>query len=288
MGEYSIMPAQPLDQRIVERSLAKAEREDAQAFNFLEVVSVRTGGNSPFQLSTGNDPPDRILTDGSSRTWNLELTQLTFPEVRHELALARRFGRALNEIVESDSASYGHLAERQVMISLMPMDTLPRDTSELLSQLAEALTIDRGYFMQGVDTTQGLPEHLPNDGEYGTFGPFGVTVYGNRNPQFPKVVSSAQAEQHPKTALRTFRETIASKDRVENEVVLVSLAAPDSLGYICPPDFVLYRFLKEAHDQGKLLDNDPVHIAHIAVHLWNTPEWFGVSVVRGPAPWRPS
>jgi hypothetical protein len=111
---YAAIPAQIIDQPAIRGPISKARLEDIHLYSFLQALVLDRQANHPIEISIGDDPPDRIIRDANGETQGLELTQLTIGSIRHELAEARKFGRAVEAGLRSDQASFEHLKGRTV------------------------------------------------------------------------------------------------------------------------------------------------------------------------------
>jgi hypothetical protein len=281
-----LMPASHLDLSVLPGPLSQARREDMQTWSFLLATSL-SEEEHPLGVQPGNDPPDRVLT-GPEGSWALELTVLTVPEFRADLARARTAGRQLEEALRANADRYEHLKGRVVAVSpASPLEPLPRDALESLPAILGALSDDRGYVGEGVDLSQGFPKVWPNRrGFYGQHGPFHVQVNGGGRVDEITVSSSAQASIRRSEAVDALAKRIEAKDRPENELLLITCGLPDEWGYLCALDSLLFaQLLGDAQEVRNSLP-EPEHLNAVVMHEWNGPKW--TELYRAPGksvPW---
>jgi hypothetical protein len=280
---FIVVAGGPLDSPCIKGPLTKPRREDLQVLSALGALSWTGVLLDPIEVLVGSDPPDRELRH-NGRSWGLELTELTIEDVRHDLAEPRRFGRELSERILARSSEYRHLRGRLVTLSMLPGASLPRDFTPLLVSLEKVLAEDRGCVAEGLDLTQGLPQHIGERGLYGNHEPFNVLV--NSNPGSDQIVisASASARLYQSEAIEGLRKRIASKDKPGNDVLLISCGLPDGRGYVCGLDGAIFEFLGKAGNSHITISRAaPEHIRGVVVHLWNSPLflfWCG-----GDLPW---
>lgn len=268
------------DQPVVPGPISKERREDWQVFAFLHALTLTGSGHHPFKVEPGGNPPDRLL-EGPNGRWGVELTELTFKDVREDLAPVRAFGRRLQERLFSEPDTYGHLNGRLVTLSMIREGTTIQEPDVLLAELAELLAEDHGFMGQGMDLSAGLPEQLGEAGRLGEHGPFVVTVQGQGSG--PVVVSaSVNARVKLSQMLDALADRIKDKDVQGNDVLVISLGFPDQRGYRCPADLGLAKLLYEAADEGrKVINVEPTHIRGIAIQLWSNARL----LLWGQGPW---
>jgi hypothetical protein len=230
------------------------------------------------------DPPDRVLSAGN-REWNLELTELTAPSVRRDLAQSREIGRQLEARLEGQHLD--HLRGHTVLISYLPQDgALAGDPSDAVSEVVAMLDEDKGYVGEGLDLSQGLPNPWPEDarGFYGKTGPLTVTVQATGVENTITVVATAQAEIRRSEAIEKLRERIDAKDIEGNDILLITCGLPDARGYSCPLDTFLFEQLAEAAKSPRPFA--PQHLTAVVLHLWNSVQWIVVCQAKDAAvPW---
>ena len=84
-----------LDQPVLTGPVQKDRREDLQLWSALHALAFSGAAPHPLGVSRGDDPPDRWLFHGD-RKWAVELTELTFEDVRQGLSQLRAIARELN------------------------------------------------------------------------------------------------------------------------------------------------------------------------------------------------
>ncbi|MFF7247615.1 hypothetical protein ACFZBU_27325 [Embleya sp. NPDC008237] len=266
--------------------LSKASREDSQLYSFLMALTVHTPVDAPFTVGPGSDPPDRRLTGASGRAWDIELAELTLPRVRIDLARIRAFGRRLETLLTDNLSRYPHLVGNTVMLTLLGEASLPRDDRSLLTDITDALTADRGCWLDGVDMSNGLPSSLGHAGFYPLIGALATRVERGGHPGSVQVIATVSRAIYPHEAVEALRDLVRDKDRPENEILLVTCGAPDELGHICGFDRVLLGMLEDAARSGTLLAQDPTHLKAVALHYWGLPTLIGIKITdEYTAPW---
>jgi hypothetical protein len=266
-------------------ALDQSRLEDLQVFAFLAAVAA-SGGLHPLDVTTPlSDPPDRVVRRGD-REWAVELTELTVEDLRADLGRARAFGRSLQEGLEA-SGEHEHLRGRLVNVAPVAAE-LPSDPATSLPAVVAALKEDKGSISDiPIDPSQGLPEQLPDVGFYGDVGAFNIHL--NAGPGIVGrilVSASTQAQIRRSEALESFQQRVASKDRPENEILVVTCGLPDKRGYMCAVDEWIFRLLREiAGDVGLPLDA-PQYLTAVALHSFSTGEWFEAYRANdAEAPW---
>ncbi|HEX2208160.1 MAG TPA: hypothetical protein VHG93_10800, partial [Longimicrobium sp.] len=247
------IPSSPVDAPILQGPLSKDRREDIQMFSFALALSLALDDGHPIDIRRGDDPPDRVVHVGGV-PYAVELTELTITDVRRELAQARRLGRLLHERLTREAAQYTHLMGRRVVLAILPADDgLPRDTAPLLDQLSQLLKEDRGCVGDGVDLTNGPPDHWPNNrGYYGQHGPVNLMTYGDGIAHHFLVSSNCQTEVRLSQTLQTINDRIVAKDSAASNVLLMSCGMPDERGFACPIDRYMFQFIQENADPLQL------------------------------------
>lgn len=275
-NSYAAIPAQIIDQPSIRGPISKARLEDIHLYSFLQALVLDRQAAHPIEVSVGYDPPDRIIRDANGRTQGLELTQLTISSIRHELAEARKFGRAVETGLRGDQAVFEHLKGRHVIISIFPAPSppMPRIHAPLVQEVLEALKVDRGTLNDDDIPAEGLPNIIGPDGVYGSIGPVGIGVGQGGWPDDFTVLSSAQVELERESIHESLSAILTTKDRPGNDTLLISVAAPDSLGTICPADQVLFHFLHEDIRDGKFSPPNLTHIKTVYIHQWGSRQWF--------------
>lgn len=256
-----------LDQpRLFKGPIGKQQLEDLQLWSVLKILALNKG--TPHPLSTRPvvpDPPDRIISH-ETREWPTELTELTIENLRGDLARVRSVGRQLQQCLQERPSEFSHLNGRTVMLAKRDGQALPRDTRQLLADLVQALTYDKGFFGEDLGSGPDMSR-----GVYGTYGPFNITV-NKTSPDGQVIVSATcQSELFRSEVIEAFRKCVDEKDVPENEIVIISCGLPDKQGYICPYDHAIFLTLQKAVAEG--MDIVPESLAHISgglVHLWET------------------
>jgi hypothetical protein len=165
---------------------------------------------------------------------------------------------------------------------------MPRVHEPLVQEVLEALKIDRGTLNDEAIPAEGLPNTIGPDGIYGSIGPVGIGVRQGGWPDDFTAISSAQVELERKQVHETLNAILAAKDRPGNDSLLISVAAPDSLGTVCPADQVLFRFLHEDIRDGKFSPPNLEHIKTVYIHQWGSRQWFQYNVPPGTQPHVPA
>lgn len=279
-----LIPPMPLDALIMNGPLAKDRREDIQILAFALAVSLTSEGNHPIDIRPGDDPPDRCVGI-HGKFHSVELTELTVADVRKELARARKLGRDLGERLKSNTSHYPHLIGRQICLSVLPSEPLPRKTAPLLDSLCTLLKDDRGCFGDGVDFTNGLPERLPIEcGSYKQSETVHVIVFPNGVPGEICVSGACQIEIRLTETFRVLEERVRAKDAPTNEILVMSCGMPDQHGYQCPVDVFMFNFIKSKLDHLIL---SPTHLKGVFLHLWGTNDWVQLYRSENSFPWPP-
>lgn len=266
--------------------LPKNAAEDAQAFGFLLTLSAAGDSNGPFSIRPGSDPPDRLLQDADGREWAFELTTLTLESVREEWSRARQIGRELEAALAAQPDRYPHLVGTRVNLNFMSAEPIPRKREPFVAELAQALLEDRGLY-------SGEPVPGAEDRPFGMTGVFSeraysLIVYPNGAPGRFMVEAGAQVNVRNSEIVGAFERIVRAKDIAANEVLLVSVAAPDPRGRVCMPDTWMFDALREHFDDGAQLQqfatSPPTHLQAVFVHLWGTGRWFPLAVAGPPLP----
>jgi hypothetical protein len=209
------------------------------------------------------------------RAWGTELTELTVQDVRHDLAPVRRFGRELQERLRARSSDFAHLKGRLVTLAKLDDSPMPKDYRQLLTELEGVFAADRGFVGEDVDLIQGLPEQLGTRGMYGDHGPFNVLVNPAAGNSDIVVSASSQTQLRRSDAIAALSARVAAKDKIDNEILLVTCGLVDEKGYTCPADQIIFHFLRESSAAGvSILPQKPTHIKGVLMHLWNSPYLF--------------
>jgi hypothetical protein len=254
--------------------ISKERREDLQLWAALEAMGGSGVARHPLGTRIGENPPDRYLVHGG-RAWGTELTELTVQDVRRDLAPVRRFGRELQERLRARSPDFAHLKGRLVTLAKLDDSPMPKDYSQLLSDLEGVLAVDSGFEGEDVDLTQGLPQQLGRRGMYGDHGPFNVLAHPGTGNSDIMVSASSQTQVRRSEAIAALSARVAAKDKVGNEILLVTCGLLDEKGYTCPADQIIFHFLHESSAAGvSILPQKPVHIKGVLMHLWNSPHLF--------------
>jgi hypothetical protein len=263
-----------LDQPFLAGPISKERREDLQLWAALEALGGSGVARHPLGTRIGEDPPDRYLVHGG-RAWGTELTELTVQDVRHDLAPVRRFGRELQERLRARSSDFAHLKGRLVTLAKLDDSPMPKDYRQLLTELEGVFAADRGFVGEDVDLIQGLPEQLGTRGMYGDHGPFNVLVNPAAGNSDIVVSASSQTQLRRSDAIAALSARVAAKDKIDNEILLVTCGLVDEKGYTCPADQIIFHFLRESSAAGvSILPQKPTHIKGVLMHLWNSPYLF--------------
>ena len=284
-GESQDRPGDPfliaipmaVDRRVLDgaTAIAKDRLEDIQMLSCTTSLSVVGWLRHPLSVSLGYDPPDRILTvDGID--WAVELTELTFEQLRSDLSRARLVGRMIQAIVDADLATYPHLVGRVVIVAWLPNPELygstaptpPRDPQAIARIIADVLKTDIGYAGEGVDYSAGFPQQMPPNGFHGdVLAGYNVHVRPGADGQPPLVSCTASGQAHLSEIRSVLFARIAAKDDSRNQILIVSTGLIDKAGYICPLDSWLFSSLLE-HGAGEI--PEPAHLDAILLHEFST------------------
>ena len=264
-----------LDQRCLSGPIDQSRLEDLQLWSVLYALGRNGAGRHPLGVRPARpneDPPDRWISHGGSE-WGTELTELTLQDVRGDLSIVRQFGRQLEKRLRDGGQRFAHLRGRVVALSKHHEESIPRDFKPLLHDLEQILTEDRGYFGQGLDLSNDLPDKLNGRGSYGDHGPFfGINVNAAPGGNEITVAPTSQIQVFSTDAIKALTRRIAVKDKPGNEILIVTCRLPDNAGYVCPSDHSIFQLLFATVQAGKkILPTKPLNIRGIAIHLWDTP-----------------
>ena len=151
---------------------------------------------------------------------------------------------------------------------------MPKQHEPLAAAVVEALKVDRGNLKHDQVPVEGLPDEIGPDGIYGSIGPVGIGVREEGIPDDFIVLSSAQVDLYPHQVRQALSAALEAKDRLGNDALLISVAAPDLHGYICPADNILYQLLSNNIHDDKLRIKALRHIKTVYIHYWGTRQWF--------------
>ena len=271
-GDPFVIVGPFLDQPILKGPISGSRREDMQITSALFALAYTGMAPSPVSVRTGDDPPDRFVNLGG-REWGLELTELTMPDIRQELADVRRFARNLQNLLTERSDDYRHLQGKSVNLAKSEKP-LPKKQGPLLTATAEALREDRGFSGQDMDLSHELPQQLNMRGIYGEHGGFHVIVNPGQplgDPSSITVSAHGNYQIHLSEAVEALAKRIDEKDKGCNELLLITCGLVDNYGYTCPADEYIMRLLAMSVESGQsVFPRPPKHIKGILIHQWHT------------------
>lgn len=265
---FLLVPAHiALDAPALPSPVTKHQLEFIQASSYALALAMTMPDASPTAISRGDEPPDFFFQTAFARI-AVEVTHLTIQQTRHELHLARQLGQAVKQHFCTREHSVPHLVGRQISLTVLDIAQIPRQLGDLVDQITSGLVSeDRGYIGEGIDLSHGLPERWNDRGFYGDLGPVHVLVHANKVSEETRVTYGCQCLVTLDEVVAVLRDQIARKDRPQNEILLISVGAPDMNGNICPVDQFLFNFLREHVERVSI---EPKHLTVVDLHLWGT------------------
>lgn len=259
-----------LDAPVLQSPVTKHQLEFIQASSYALALALTMPDTRPVAISRGDEPrPDFFFQTESARI-AVEVTHLTIQQTRHELHLTRQLGQAVEQQLCTREHRVPHLVGRQVSLTVLDASQMPRQLGDLVDQITSGLVSeDRGYIGEGIDLSNGLPERWNDRGFYGDFGPVHVLVHANEVGEETRVTYGCQCLVTLDEVVAVLNDRIARKDCPQNEILLISVGAPDMNGNICPVDQFLFNFLREHIERVSLA---PIHLRTVDLHLWGTAE----------------
>jgi len=273
-----------LDQQVFAGPVDKDRIEDLQIWSAMQALAFLGVLRHPLSIRPGGDPPDRIISCGND-TWGAELTELTIQDVRQDLAPVRTFGRKLQQRLRDQAERFSHLRGRVVMLTKLRDQALPRRFDHMLGEVEQALEVDKGYFGEDMDWSDGPPERLGERGRYGNHGAFSIVVNRTPNDGEVQVSATSQFELHRAKTLAALEARIAAKDKVGNQIIIVTCGLPDRQGYACPSDHDLFNVLLQAAKEGIPVLTNPLTYANgVLIHLWGSNQIYALTE-NNDVPW---
>lgn len=254
-----------LDEQVLDAGWLKSDREALM----VEAFQAAWPPFAKYHVLPGGDPPDFILTSEGCDPVGLEVTQFTLETYRRDIAQARELSHALSVALYEDEGRYQHLVGRSLCVALK-MIPPRKEITEIVAAVLETASADIGYFGEDVDLSRGFPMQLSSTrGLYGDVGAHtAVTVQMGPHPkQIDLQVTLSTPAEVPKSAIWGWLHgVIAKKDRVENQVLLISFGAPDADGFVSSVDTYLY----DEFAGHRLSDEDrPEHLSAVYLHRWS-------------------
>lgn len=211
-GESFILVVGLLDQQVLEPGWSKPAREKLQ----VEAFQAAWPPLIEYEVAPGDDPPDFVLTLDELDPIALEVTQLTLPDYRRDIAQAREMSRSIRNVLDCDAERYQHLVGRSLQVALTTIP--PRsDIAAVVSEILGGVSKDIGYVGEDVDFSEGPPQQWNSSrGFHGELGGCAiVTVQMGSHPELIEVhVTLANPAKVPmREIFQWLRDAIAAKDR---------------------------------------------------------------------------
>jgi len=257
-----LMISQLSDEEILEPGLSKLDREQLQFEAFSAAVPAYQGATATH----GNDPPD-LLVSQIDRTVGLEITQLSVSNLRSDVAHLSEISRILRDSVDVNGAEYAHLSGRTVRVAVHSIPTR-REIPGLVREVAQVLLVDVGYMWEGVDLSGGFPDSIKEmKGLHKSVaGAPIVSVERAKDGEFDVRANLSGGLLVPIAEIEAaVIDLIATKDRPENDVLVISTGMPDYNGLTFPADVYLFEALREFELPG---ENAPQHLDEVYLHHW--------------------
>jgi hypothetical protein len=264
-----VLPPALLDHQAIIGPASKQRREDLQIQSFALMLGLHHDYSTCLEIINCDDPPDRVVKI-AGETIAVELTELTFANVRRGFAQVRQLARNIDDALQIKKDDYPHLFGRAVHLSFSQhKGRLPKDLKSIESEVLEILRENRGYVGEDLEDLEGLPSKYPSThrGFYRGVDPVNIQVsrYGTRGEIF--VVGAAQAEFSHSELKSELQKIVTRKDQAKNCLLLISCGQPDEKGCICPVDKSLFD---EVPNLLGSLEISPKFLKCIFLHLWGT------------------
>lgn len=263
------LPPAFLDHQAISGPASKQRREDLQIQSFSLMLGLHHDYSTCLEILNGDDPPDRVVRI-AGKTIAVELTELTFANVRADFAQIRKLARNIGDALQVKKDEYPHLFGRAVQLSFsQDIGKLSKDLKSIEIEVLEVLREDRGYVGEDLEGLDGLPSKYPSThrGLYGRVDPVNIRVNRYDTPGEIFVAGDAQAEFSHSELKSALQQIVIRKDRDKNCFLLISCGQPDEKGCICPVDKFLFD---EVPNLLGSLEISPKFLKCIFLHLWGT------------------
>lgn len=263
------LPPLPFDYQTIKGPASQQRREDLQIQSFALMLGLHHDYATSLQILNGDDPPDKLIKV-AGKTISVELTELTFSNVRRDFAQIRQLARNVDNALQAKRDEYPHLNGRSVHLSFsQQIGKLPRNFKLVVSDVLEILREDRGWIGEDLEDQVELPSKYPSThrGFYRAVGPVIIQVYQGGSLGEIFVTGAAQAEFSHSELRSEIEQIIVRKDKNTNCFLLISCGQPDEKGCICPFDKFLFD---EVSTLLGSLDINPTFLKCVFLHLWGT------------------
>jgi hypothetical protein len=265
-----IVPASPFLIPTTPGELSKDHLEDMQMFSFLYAASISQRYSTPIAVSRGSDRPDRVISAGNIQH-NVELTSVTFVDIRKEFAKGIRAAEKIKLTIEKNADGYRHLIGRLVSVAITNEKGRAAKLTSIHDRVVELLKEDKGYIGQDVDLDRVFSEEWTSkSGFYGDGDLFMMQVHNNPQNSGFCVTASYQADVRLSDILRLISERVAEKDIECNEVLLMSCSLPDRNGNVCTLDSFLFKSIAENVHAVKI---EPRYLKVVILHDVSSGFW---------------
>ncbi|BBX09581.1 hypothetical protein [Mycolicibacterium aichiense] len=226
------------------------------------------------------DPPDfKVRLNGQPEA-GVELTTLGVTNIaRQRLAEMRQIALAAEGQITADRARFSHLNGRVVTLAELQSDAdrpprrTPAQREQLVDNLLQQLEVDFGT--RGIPVPDGqLPQHIPAHlAQLGirTVEDYLIYVDQASQQEFHQLQAAVQISIDHTELRETLLKGIDEKDKVGNDILLISTGRPDIHGQIVPADAFVFQIAREMVQGG--LPIAPTHLSQIILHHWNSPQF---------------
>lgn len=253
-----------------------------------------TGSDLFHAVEKGSDPPDATVHIGDQQVgWELTTFSIESRRLAHDL-----FMRVRGKVALQQRHRVSHLNGHIIYIwfgAAAQGSGLPyrRNDDTAADQLVEALVKyqpDPTHYT--VEAKGGAPAQLPG-GFDAVNAPgdvaFFCSPFINAVPTSPlfsltglEIGLAYQSVHSAHAEWEKLRAAIHKKDHPGNEVLLISVGAPDRFGYQYPAEEVLAGFLL---DHPESVESD--HLSAVILHFWSTGQAVNILGEKPKELWRP-
>jgi hypothetical protein len=238
--------------------------------------AIATGSHAFTQVGEGSDPPDAVVDIAGTKV-GLECTRLTIPE---RLGVHGLFRTVRQRLATFDPENFAALAGHFVYMWFNDADSVlvrpyrktdEQEALELIQALASyqpepvAMWVPDGAVPEQAPE---LPMHRTDAGASFYSIPFAFSCPDTVLFSYAgfELGCAYTTHHHADDELHRISAMIDKKDRPENDWLLISVGAPDKLGYIYPAEEPLAEFVL----QHGVVDVSPRHLERVIMHFWST------------------